>query len=309
MSKTALLFAGQGAQHVGMGMDLCRNFPVAKSLFHQANSIMGFDLARLCFEGPEADLTRTEFSQPAIYLVGWTAWQLLRDSVPELKVEASAGLSLGEFTALASAGCMTFEEGLAIVRQRGRLMQQACLHTQGAMAAILNLDEPTTRDVCLKAGVDIANLNCPGQIVISGPSDGIARACDLAKSKGAKRALLLPVAGAFHSRLMSSAQPALSSALNSLSLSPARFPVLSNVTAAPHGTSLDTITRLVEQVCAPVRWEESVRWLLAQGFSRFIELGPGTTLSAFMKRIDPRAHVLNINDSASLKATIAAIRA
>ncbi len=186
MSKTALLFAGQGAQVVGMGRDLAGQFPAAKAWFDRANDTLGYDLARVCFEGPEPELTRTENAQPGIYLVSWIALDLLRAQVPGLAWHATAGLSLGEFTALAAAGAISFEDGLRITRLRGRFMQEACEATRGGMAAIINLDESATREVCREAGVELANLNCPGQLVISGEADRIARACELAKARGAK---------------------------------------------------------------------------------------------------------------------------
>src|SRR5439155_119832 len=211
-----------------------------------------------CFAGPDADLTKTENAQPAIYLVSWVAFQLLKEKVPGLRFEATAGLSLGEFTALAAAGVMTFEDGLTVVRQRGRFMQEACDATKGGMAAILNLDEAATRAVCAQAGVVLANLNCPGQLVISGESDKIIQACDLAKAKGARRAVPLPVAGAYHSPLMASAQPKLKTELDRVGLQPPSVPVVSNVTALPHEGADSICSRLVEQVTSSVRWEESM---------------------------------------------------
>ena len=221
--------------------------------------------------------------------------------------DATAGLSLGEFTALTAAGAMSFEDGLRVVRQRGRFMQEACEVTKGGMAAIIGLEEAPTREVCAEAGVVLANLNCPGQLVISGAAEKIAIACELAKARGAKRAIPLPVAGAYHSPLMASAQPKLQAELSLVRLIAPRVPVISNVTAQAHGAPDQIAARLVEQVCSPVRWEESMRALLAQGFTRFIELGPGAALTGFMKRIDKSAQVLNIADAASLEATVKAL--
>ena len=307
MSKTALLFAGQGAQVTGMGKDLAEKFPSAKAWFDRANAALGYDLTSICFEGPEADLTKTEHAQPGIFLVSWVAFQLLKEQVPHLKFEATAGLSLGEFTALTAAGAMSFEDGLRVVRQRGKFMQEACDVTKGGMAAIIGLDEAPTREVCAEAGVVLANLNCPGQIVISGEAEKIVKACELAKAKGAKRALPLTVAGAYHSPLMASAQPKLGADLARVNLVSPVVPVISNVTAQAHGTRAEISAKLVEQVCASVRWEESMRALLAQGYTRFIELGPGTALSGFMKRIDKTATMLNVADAASLEATVKAL--
>jgi [acyl-carrier-protein] S-malonyltransferase len=304
MSKTALLFAGQGAQTVGMGKDLAEHFPTAKAWFDRANAALGYDLAAICFNGPEAELTKTENAQPGIFLVSWVCFELLKEKVPSLKFDATAGLSLGEFTALTAADAMSFEDGLRVVRQRGKFMQEACDATRGGMAAVIGLDEAPTREVCAEAGVTLANLNCPGQIVISGEMEKITKACEFAKAKGAKRAIPLPVAGAYHSPLMAGAKSKLQAELEKISLQPSTVPVISNVHALPHGIPCGIRDRLVEQVTSSVLWEKSMRSLLAQGFTRFIELGPGTALSGFMKRIDKSAQMLNVADAASLEATV-----
>src|SRR6266513_2617304 len=248
MSKTALLFAGQGAQTVGMGKDFAEEFPVARAWFDRGNAALGCDLAAVCFHGPDAELTRTENAQPGIFLVSWVAFQLLRERVPALKFDATAGLSLGEFTALSAASAMSFEDGLKLVRARGQFMQEACDATRGGMAAVIGLDEAPTREVCAEAGVVLANLNCPGQLVISGEAEKIAKACELAKAKGAKRAIPLPVAGAYHSPLMASAQPKLQAELAKAKISTPTVPVISNVTGKPHGAPGEITWRLVEQV-------------------------------------------------------------
>src|SRR5215472_5542878 len=244
MSKTALLFAGQGAQVVGMGKDLASEFPAAKQWFDRANAALGYNLASICFNGPEAERTKTENAQPAIFLVSWVAFQLLKERVPSLKFDATAGLSLGEFTALTAAGAMSFEDGLRVVRQRGRFMQEACDSTQGSMAAVIGLDEAPTREVCAEAFVTLANLNCPGQLVISGETPRILKAIELAKAKGAKRAIPLPVAGAYHSPLMASAQPKLEAELAKVKLSSPVVSVISNVSAQPHGSPTEIGKRL-----------------------------------------------------------------
>lgn len=291
-----------------MGRDLAELFPSARALFDQANAALGYDLASICFHGPEPELTRTENAQPGIFLVSWVALTLLRDQVPDLAFQATAGLSLGEFTALAAAGSLSFDDGLRIVRLRGRFMQEACEATRGGMAAIIGLDEAPTREVCAEAGVTLANLNCPGQIVISGDSDRIPQAIELAKAKGARKAIPLPVAGAYHSPLMASAQPKLAAELARIRLTAPSVPVISNVSAAAHGSPDAIAQLLVEQVTGSVRWEESIRALLAQGFTRFIELGPGTALTGFLRRIDKSAQALNVADVPSLAATVAALK-
>lgn len=309
MSKTALLFAGQGAQVVGMGRDLAEKYPAAQARFDQANQVLGYDLLRICFDGPEEELTKTENAQPGIYLVSWIALELLRAQHPTLHWDATAGLSLGEFTALAAAGALGFEDGLRITRLRGRFMQEACDATQGGMAAVIGLDEEPTRQVCQEAGVELANLNCPGQLVISGESARIQQACDLAKARGAKRALPLAVAGAYHSRLMAAAQPKLAAELAAIDVRTPSVPVIANVTATPHTNPQSIRDLLVQQVCASVRWEASIRWLIGQGFTRFIELGPGKALTGFMKRIAPEARTLNVADVPSLEATVTVLNA
>jgi len=309
IQKTALLFAGQGAQTAGMGRDLASQFPKAGTLFDRSRDILGLDLPRICFEGPDEELTRTENAQPGIFLTSWVAFQLLQEQQPNLRFHAAAGLSLGELTALTAAGVFGFEDGLKLARQRGRYMQEACEATRGAMAAVLGLETAALREVCSAADVEMANLNCPGQIVISGETEKIAAACEMAKAKGAKRAVMLPVAGAYHSRLMAGAQPKVKAMLDAVALRPASMPVISNVTALPHGGPDAIRQGLAAQVISPVRWEDSIRYLLAQEFTRFIELGPGAALSGFVRRIDKTAVVLNVADVPSLESTVKALSA
>lgn len=294
---------------VGMGKDLAEHSPAARAWFDRANAALGYDLTSICFNGPEPELTKTEHAQPGIFLVSWVAFQLLKERAPGLAFGATAGLSLGEFTALTAAGAMSFEDGLKIVRQRGRFMQEACAATQGGMAAIIGLNEASTREVCAETGVVLANLNCPGQLVVSGASEKMAPACALAKAKGALRAVPLTVAGAYHSPLMASAQPKLEAELARVPIGAPSVPVIANVNGHPHAGPDDIRARLVEQVTSPVRWEESMRYLVGQGFTRFIELGPGRALSGFMKRIDKTAQILNVEDLASLDATANALAA
>ena len=309
MAKTALLFAGQGAQVVGMGRDLAEAHPTAKSLFAEADEALGYGLSEICFSGPEEELVRTEHAQPAIYLVGWIALKLLREQAPSISFEATAGLSLGEFTALAAADAIGFEDGLRVVRRRGELMQEACEASSGGMAAIVGLDEEAVRGVCEQAGVSLANLNCPGQIVVSGDADKMDAACEAAKAAGAKRAIPLPVAGAYHSPLMQPAQAGLAEALAKVELREPSVPGYSNVTGQAHAGAASIAGTMVDQVTSSVRWEACIRAMIADGVTRFIELGPGTALTGFMRRIDRGLEVLNVADNDSLAKSAEALNA
>jgi [acyl-carrier-protein] S-malonyltransferase len=311
--KTALLFSGQGAQTVGMGRDLATTFPAAQQVFDRANTALGCDLARICFEGPDTELTKTDNAQPGIFTTSIACLEVLRAELGKagrtLDFQATAGLSLGEFTAHVGAGTMNFDDGLRLVRLRGQAMQAACDATSGGMAAIVGLDETACAAVCQESGVELANLNCPGQIVISGEKTALATACEKAKARGAKRALPLNVAGAYHSRLMAGAQAPLREALNQTSLSAPKVIVVSNVTARPAATPAEIRDLLVRQVVSPVYWEASMRWLLAEGFQRFIELGPGAVLAGFLKRIDSSADVVSVNDCKTFAAAVAELSA
>jgi [acyl-carrier-protein] S-malonyltransferase len=302
MNKVALLFAGQGAQFVGMGKEIYESSNVGRQIFDQADSILGQKLTRVCFEGPEPELTQTSWAQPGIFVHSMAALAILQEAQPNLTFQATAGLSLGEFTALTAAKWISFEDGLKMIRRRGELMQQACEKTQGGMAAVMGIELDPLRAVCNEAGVEIANLNCPGQIVISGEKSGIEKAAALAKEKGAKRAIPLTVAGAYHSKLMKSAADELASFLSSFNFRPSEIPVISNVTAKPHEAISDKVKEtLVRQVTSSVLWEESIRHILSQGFRHFIELGPGEVLAGFMKRIDKEAKIVSIGKPADLE--------
>lgn len=309
MKKTALLFAGQGSQTVGMGRDLCEKIDVCRKLFARANEVLGRDITKVCFEGPEDVLTKTDNAQPGIFLTSMACLAALREQISDLRFDATAGLSLGEFTALTAAEAVSFEDGLRMVQMRGRFMQEACDATNGGMASILNLDDAILVEVCREADVDIANLNGPGQTVISGDKDKIAKAVELAKTRGAKRAIPLVVAGAYHSRLMQSAREKVAAALADLPMREPKVPVVSNVTARPAGSVGETKDLLVRQVTSPVRWSESMQWLIGQGFTRFIELGPGNVLAGLMRRINKDVEVLSVSDGATLEASLTKLRA
>jgi [acyl-carrier-protein] S-malonyltransferase len=306
--KTALLFSGQGSQTVGMGRDLCEKYDVCRQLFARANEVLGRDIQKICFEGPADVLTKTDNAQPAIFLTSLACLAALKSQAPDLAFDATAGLSLGEFTALAAADVVTFDDGLRMVQSRGRFMQEACEATSGGMASILNMDDTALVEVCEAAGVDIANINCPGQVVISGDKEKITKAIEMAKEKGAKRAIPLVVAGAYHSRLMEGAKVKVADALGGLRMQLPTVPVVSNVTARPAGGIAEIKELLVRQVTSSVRWSESMQWLVAEGFTRFIELGPGNVLSGLMKRINKDVEMLSVSDVATLDATVAKLK-
>jgi [acyl-carrier-protein] S-malonyltransferase len=305
MAKQAvLLFAGQGAQKVGMGKDLAEVSPVVAELLARADAVLGYALSQVMFEGPMEELTRTSRCQPALYAHGLALWEVLKGRVPALEVVACAGLSLGEFTAHAAAGTFDFETGLNLVFQRGAFMEQACEQTRGAMVAMIGGEEQLVRALAAESGVDVANLNAPGQIVLSGTVEGIEAAAAKAKDHGIKRAIVLPVAGAYHSRLMAGAQAQLAAVLAGARIGSPRVPVVSNFEAAPV-TDPDAIrAALTSQVTGSVRWVESMQFLVAQGHTLFIELGPDATLAGLMGKIDKGVRVISVKDGATLEAAV-----
>lgn len=307
ISQTCLLFAGQGAQFVGMGRELSEAFPECRALFAQAGDVLGYDLAKLCFEGPEAELVDSRHCQPAIFVVSLACQRALSLRVPRLPVGCAAGLSLGEWSALCLAGVVSFEDGLRILAARGRFMQEACEERAGAMLSVIGLDAGALAKIAANAGVEIANLNSPEQTVLSGPKAGIQEAEKMAGAAGAKRAIVLNVAGAYHSSLMAGAARKLEQFLQCVPLQPGAFPVVSNVTGRPHGAPEDIKRDMVRQVTSPVQWVSSVQWLQQQGVRRYIECGPGRVLSGLVKRIQAGAELLNIQDGLSLEKTVSAL--
>ena len=299
--KVVLLFAGQGAQKVGMGRDLMEAFPTAKALIDRADEVLGFPLSQIMFDGPIEELTKTSICQPALYLHGLAVLAVLKEKMPELDVAACAGLSLGEFTAHASAGTFDFETGLRVVYQRGTFMEEACLQTVGSMAAMIGGEESAVRELAKECDVDVANLNAPGQIVLSGAVEGIKAAVAGAKAKGILKAVELAVAGAYHSRLMESAQAKLAVVLSETLVQVPGVPVISNFEAAAVNSEDVIRQTLTHQVTGSVRWSESMQSLIREGNTYFLELGPGGVLAGLMKRIDRTVKVLTIEDVPSLE--------
>ena len=306
--KIALLFAGQGAQSVGMGRDLAAQHPAAADLFLQADGILGRPLSGIAWNGPLEELTKTSNCQPALYVHGLACLAALRKVAGEFPIDAAAGLSLGEWTAHAAGGTFDFATGLKLVEIRGRLMDAACAATAGAMAAMIGADESAVRALAADTDVDVANINAPGQIVISGESAKVELAVSLAKEHGIRRETLLNVAGAYHSRLMNSAYEQLDQPLLDASLQVPRFTILSNVTGAPAVTLPEIRAALRDQVTSTVRWADCMENLLERGCDLFLELGPGEVLAGLMRRTRKDVEVISVSDSASVQACAERLR-
>lgn len=288
-----------------MGKDLAEAFPSVRALLDQADAALGYSLTQVMFEGPMEELTKTSRCQPALYAHGLAILSILKEKVPGLQIAATAGLSLGEFTAHAAAGTFDFATGLNLVFQRGSFMEEACESTQGAMLAMLGGEESAIRELAAECDVDVANLNAPGQIVLSGSAEGIQAAAAKAKDKGIKRAIPLPVAGAYHSRLMKSAQDKLAAVLAGAAIQEPAVPVVCNFEARAVKSPDEIRATLTAQVTGSVRWVESMQLLRSQGHELFIELGPDATLAGLMGKIDKNARVISIKDLASLEAAVA----
>jgi [acyl-carrier-protein] S-malonyltransferase len=312
MSKITFLFPGQGSQSVGMGRELASAFPVAQQTFEEANDALGFDLAKLCFEGPEEQLRLTEFTQPAIFTASVAVFRALADA--GVRPDYVAGHSLGEYSANVAAGVFDFAAGVKTVRRRGQFMQQAVPAGQGAMAAVLGMQAEAVAAICdeatkeVGAPVEPANLNSPEQIVISGAAPAVERAAALAKERGAKRAVLLPVSAPFHCSLMQPAQDALAPVLQEIPFATAKVPVVVNVDAALVTAGDALRDALVRQVTGAVRWTESMKLLVAQGVTTFVEVGPGKVLSGLMRQIDRSQTCFQVDDPAGVEKLLAALK-
>lgn len=304
-AKVTYVFPGQGAQWVGMGRDLHQSFPVARSIFEMADEALSFPLSRLCFEGPEEELRQTINVHPAVLVVSIACLRAFQELGGEggLPIPSFvAGHSLGEYTSLVAAGMLSVVDAVRLVRERGRLMHEAGQANQGGMVAVMGIDQVSLEEICQQTGTQIANINSPGQIVVSGAREALAQMVEMAKSRGARRTVALEVSGAFHSPLMRPALAALSQVISSQAFAPPRFPIVANTTAQPLTSAEAIKEELIEQLCHCVQWQSSIEYMIGAGVSTFIEIGPGQVLSGLIKRISKEVQTLNIGDVPSVKA-------
>ncbi len=305
--QTAFLFPGQGAQYAGMGKDIAEQFPAAKAIFDKANDIVGFDLAKICFEDPDEQLNTTSMSQPAIFTVSVAILEALRTNpaTVDIKPDVTAGLSMGEYTALYAAGLMNFQDTLMLVSVRGKAMQASADAENGRMVAVIGLDEFKIKSLCAEAGVgellEPVNFNCPGQIVISGTKAACEKAVETAEKLGAIKAVLLDVAGAFHTKMMFPAAQALSAALSNTRIAePKRVKVIANITADYYKNAKQIRDSLAKQLTQPIYWQKCIEQLISDGVDTFYEIGPSKVLTGLMRRINRKANIINISDAKQL---------
>jgi [acyl-carrier-protein] S-malonyltransferase len=301
MAHIAFVFPGQGSQKVGMGLDLYQNSPAAREVFEECDRALDFPFSQLCFQGPEEELQQTIHAQPAIVATSVACLRAAAELHSGFQPSLLAGHSLGEYTALVAAGVLEFSDGIRLVRERGRLMHQAGVQQPGGMAAIIGLDESSLTQLCQEAGVEIANINSPNQIVISGALEALNQAMQLARSQGA-RVVPLEVSGAFHSQLMKAAADELARIISELPFRAPEVPIVVNTTAQPATTAQEIKEELAQQLLHCVRWRHSVQYMIDHGVSTFIEIGPGSVLAGLIKRIDKGVQILNISDMSSMSA-------
>lgn len=306
MGKIAFLFSGQGAQYVGMGKELYESIDICKEIFQGADKALGFSISDMCFEGSEQNLNSTENTQPAILAVSIAALRALESH--GIKADVTAGLSLGEYSALVCSGALDFEEAIKLLKKRGKYMQEAVPQGIGTMAAIIGLDEEKVKEVCSEASdigiVEPSNFNCPGQIVIGGEIKAVEAACEKAKEKGALKAVMLTVSGPFHTSMLKPAADKLEEELKNVTIKDTLIPVITNVTGEAVESKEQIKPFLKNQVMSTVLFEKSIRTMMDMGVDTFVEIGPGKVLSGFVKKINRKALVLNVQDLKSLESTI-----
>ena len=305
--KIGFLFPGQGAQYVGMGQEVTEKFDRSRQLFQEADRLLGYSLSQICFQGPEDTLTRTLYAQPAIFVTSLALLSVLGEKRPEMKPDFAAGLSLGEFSALAAIGSLSFAEGLKLVQVRAESMEKAATETEGAMVSILGLNQAECEAIAKESGAELANLNAPDQFVLSGSNSSVEKAAGLAEKKQAKRVIHLKVGGAFHSSLMEPARKNFAAALKSVSIQVPRCLFAPNVSATDEADPEKIRSFLAEQLIHPVRWVETMFCARERGIRRFIEIGPGRVLKGLAKRIDPSLEVFTLEKTSDLEALESAL--
>ncbi len=304
MSKRAFLFPGQGAQYIGMGEDLCREHPASRQVFEKADEVLGFKLSEIIFRGEESDLQKTEITQPAVLTTSIAVSRAVEEE-KGLAPAVAGGLSLGEYSALVAAGALSLEEALPLVQKRGRYMQEAVPEGEGSMAAIIGLSREKVEEICSREDgggvVEPANYNCPQQIVVSGETGAVRKAVELAKDEGAKKAVELKVSAPFHCSLLRPVEEKMARELEQVDIVPPRIPVIANVSASFVSDPVDIRNNLIKQVSHPIKWEDSMNRLLEEGYDSFLELGPGKTLTGFMRKISRKVQMAQIDCCASME--------